>query len=184
MLAGDLGRRTGRSESYPRSSLGVPRQVLTHGAVNPTLRGGQIFGSPPLELFVRSTKKLGSGRKAKECCASLSRLSRGSDSGQVERLVSARTPCTARAPALHAHPQIIDRFSSVVEPVKSAHRMQMWSKNWSNKMKRGGESSRKQWRSRRPPPRPFEHPNPSRTRRPFCLSPASCAGQRRTWCCC
>ena len=25
VLAGDLGRRTGRSESYPRSSLGVPR---------------------------------------------------------------------------------------------------------------------------------------------------------------
>ena len=47
MLAGDLGRRTGRSESYPRSSLGVPRQVLTHEAVNLTFRGGQLFGSPP-----------------------------------------------------------------------------------------------------------------------------------------
>ena len=48
MLAGDLGRRTGRSQSYPRSSLGVPRQVLTHGAVTLTFRGGEIFGSPPL----------------------------------------------------------------------------------------------------------------------------------------
>ena len=48
MLAGDLGRRTGRSQSYPSSSLGVPRQVLTHGAVNLTFRGGQIFGRPPL----------------------------------------------------------------------------------------------------------------------------------------
>ena len=48
MLAGDLGRRTGRSESYPRSSLGVPRQVLTHGAVNPTFSGGQIFRMSPL----------------------------------------------------------------------------------------------------------------------------------------
>ena len=48
MLAGDLGRRTGRSESYPRSSLGVPRQVLTHGAVKLTFRGGQFFGVSPL----------------------------------------------------------------------------------------------------------------------------------------
>ena len=48
MLAGDLGRRTGRSESYPRSSLGVPRQVLTHGAIELTFRGGQIFGVGPL----------------------------------------------------------------------------------------------------------------------------------------
>ena len=48
MLAGDLGRRTGRSESYPRSSLGVPRQVLTHGAVRMTFRGGQFYGRPPL----------------------------------------------------------------------------------------------------------------------------------------
>ena len=48
MLAGDLGRRTGRSESYPSSSLGVPRQVLTHGAVNLTFRGGQFFGVSPL----------------------------------------------------------------------------------------------------------------------------------------
>ena len=47
MLAGDLGRRTGRSESYPRSSLGVPRQVLTHGAVKLTFRGGEIFGTHP-----------------------------------------------------------------------------------------------------------------------------------------
>ena len=48
MLAGDLGRRTGRSQSYPRSSLGVPRQVLTHGAVKLTFRGGQFFGVSPL----------------------------------------------------------------------------------------------------------------------------------------
>ena len=48
MLAGDLGRRTGRSQSYPRSSLGVPRQVLTHGAVKLTFRGGQLFGISPL----------------------------------------------------------------------------------------------------------------------------------------
>ena len=48
MLAGDLGRRTGRSQSYPRSSLGVPRQVLTHGAVKLTFRGGQFFGVLPL----------------------------------------------------------------------------------------------------------------------------------------
>ena len=47
MLAGDLGRRTGRSESYPRSSLGVPRQVLTHGTLKLTFRGGQFFGTPP-----------------------------------------------------------------------------------------------------------------------------------------
>ena len=50
MLAGDLGRRTGRSESYPRSSLGVPRQVLTHGAVKLTFRGGQFFGVTPLPV--------------------------------------------------------------------------------------------------------------------------------------
>ena len=50
MLAGDLGRRTGRSESYPRSSLGVPRQVLTHGAMKLTFRGGQFFGVSPLVL--------------------------------------------------------------------------------------------------------------------------------------
>ena len=48
MLAGDLGRRTGRSESYPRSSLGVPRQVLTHGAVKLTFRGGHFYGISPL----------------------------------------------------------------------------------------------------------------------------------------
>ena len=52
MLAGDLGRRTGRSESYPRSSLGVPRQVLTHGAVKLTFRGGQFFGVGPLSDFM------------------------------------------------------------------------------------------------------------------------------------
>ena len=51
MLAGDLGRRTGRSESYPRSSLGVPRQVLTHGAVKLTFRGGQFFGVGPLPMY-------------------------------------------------------------------------------------------------------------------------------------
>ena len=45
MLAGDLGRRTGRSDSYPRSSLGVPRQVLTHGTLKLTFRGGQSFGT-------------------------------------------------------------------------------------------------------------------------------------------
>ena len=50
MLAGDLGRRTGRSQSYPRSSLGVPRQVLTHGAVKLTFRGGQFFGVLPLPI--------------------------------------------------------------------------------------------------------------------------------------
>ena len=50
MLAGDLGRRTGRSERYPRSSLGVPRQVLTHGAVKLTFRGGQFFGVTPLPV--------------------------------------------------------------------------------------------------------------------------------------
>ena len=55
MLAGDLGRRTGRSESYPRSSLGVPRQVLTHGAVKLTFRGGQFFGVSPL-LYSYTTK--------------------------------------------------------------------------------------------------------------------------------
>ena len=43
MLAGDLGRRTGRSESYLSFSLGVPRQVLTHGAVKLTFRGGHNF---------------------------------------------------------------------------------------------------------------------------------------------
>ena len=48
MLAGDLGRRTGRSDSYPRSSLGVPRQVLTHGTLKLTFRGGQFFGVGPL----------------------------------------------------------------------------------------------------------------------------------------
>ena len=48
VLAGDLGRRTGRSESYPRSSLGVPRHVLTHGAVKLTFRGGQFYGVTPL----------------------------------------------------------------------------------------------------------------------------------------
>ena len=48
MLAGDLGRRTGRSDSYPRSSLGVPRQVLTHGTLKLTFRGGQFFGTHPL----------------------------------------------------------------------------------------------------------------------------------------
>ena len=47
MLAGDLGRRTGRSQSYPRSSLGVPRQVLTHGTLKLTFRGGQFFGTHP-----------------------------------------------------------------------------------------------------------------------------------------
>ena len=50
MLAGDLGRRTGRSESYPRSSLGVPRQVLTHGTLTLTFRGGQFFGITPLPV--------------------------------------------------------------------------------------------------------------------------------------
>ena len=55
MLAGDLGRRTGRSESYPRSSLGVPRQVLTHGAVKLTFRGGQFFGVTPLTIPLLST---------------------------------------------------------------------------------------------------------------------------------
>ena len=50
VLAGDLGRRTGRSESYPSSSLGVPRQVLTHGAVILSFRGGEIFGTHPLQL--------------------------------------------------------------------------------------------------------------------------------------
>ena len=55
MLAGDLGRRTGRSQSYPRSSLGVPRQVLTHGAVKLTFRGGQFFGVSPL-LYSYTTK--------------------------------------------------------------------------------------------------------------------------------
>ena len=48
MLAGDLGRRTGRSESYPRSSIGVPRQVITHGTLKLTFRGGQFFGVGPL----------------------------------------------------------------------------------------------------------------------------------------
>ena len=50
VLAGDLGRRSGRSERYPRSSLGVPRQVLTHGAVKLTFRGGQFFGVTPLTV--------------------------------------------------------------------------------------------------------------------------------------
>ena len=51
MLAGDLGRRTGRSDSYPRSSLGVPRQVLTHGAVTLTFREGVNFlVAPPYHL--------------------------------------------------------------------------------------------------------------------------------------
>ena len=54
MLAGDLGRRTGRSERYPRSSLGVPRQVLTHGAVNLTFSGGQMFRVPPLSKYRNS----------------------------------------------------------------------------------------------------------------------------------
>ena len=55
MLAGDLGRRTGRSESYPRSSLGVPRQVLTHGAVKLTFRGGQFYGVSPLAVYLTLT---------------------------------------------------------------------------------------------------------------------------------
>ena len=59
MLAGDLGRRTGRSDSYPRSSLGVPRQVLTHGTLKLTFRGGQFFGVPPLTLgWVEPTRGL------------------------------------------------------------------------------------------------------------------------------
>ena len=37
----------GRESYYPRSSLGVPRQVLTHGAVNLTFSGGQMFRVPP-----------------------------------------------------------------------------------------------------------------------------------------
>ena len=56
MLAGDLGRRTGRSQSYPRSSLGVPRQVLTHGAVNLTFSGGQMFRVPPLAYLGESVQ--------------------------------------------------------------------------------------------------------------------------------
>ena len=58
VLAGDLGRRTGRSESYPRSSLGVPRQVLTHGAVKLTFRGGQFFGVGPLLLNFEVTMSM------------------------------------------------------------------------------------------------------------------------------
>ena len=49
-------RRTGRSESYPRSSLGVPRQVLTHGAVNLTFRGGEIFGTHPLPTTAQDSR--------------------------------------------------------------------------------------------------------------------------------
>ena len=66
MLAGDLGRRTGRSQSYPRSSLGVPRQVLTHGAVNLTFSGGQMFRVPPLPQWRGSDNLLrspGSGAR-------------------------------------------------------------------------------------------------------------------------
>ena len=56
MLAGDLGWRPGRSESYPRSSLSVPRQVLTHGTLKLTFRGGQFFGTPPpLEASTATT---------------------------------------------------------------------------------------------------------------------------------
>ena len=76
MLAGDLGRRTGRSERYPRSSLGVPRQVLTHGAVKLTFRGGQFFGVPPLtvgrDYTVVSTLVTGTYRLHYSCSVSMS----------------------------------------------------------------------------------------------------------------
>ena len=75
MLAGDLGRRTGRSESYPSSSLGVPRQVLAHGAVILSFRGGEIFGTHPLLIdttcaFAPLGLRLGAWRYGlgRQCC--------------------------------------------------------------------------------------------------------------------